>query len=229
MNRLSVALFAALLIAPCDAATAASPAAGDTYVYRVLNGYNHEVRGEITYRVDKVDADRVTVSVTTTTMALGMPYTEVYTKDGNWLRRPLVNHDQLVEYEFSPAYPAYVFPLDVGKSWSLRVTATNPGTGTRNSVRVDGEVRSSEHIQVPAGAFDTFKVMRNTYAGDWESFRRETNVTEIEWYAPAVGRPVRIDSNSGYIDTGQCSHESYACQPVPGDWKVFELMSYGRK
>ena len=229
MNRLNIALLGALLVVLSAGATAASPAAGDTYVYRVLNGYNHEVRGQITYRVDKVEADRVTVSVAADNTALGMPHNEVYTLDGNWLRHPLINHDQPVEYEFSPAYPAYVLPLDVGKSWSMRVMATNPATGRRNSVRVDGEVLGSEHTQVPAGTFDTIKVEHKVYAGDWESFWRETNITETNWYAPAFGRPVRTESNSGYMDPGQCSHESHACQPVPGDWNVFELVSYGRK
>ncbi len=37
----------------------------------------------------------------------------------------MINHDQPVEYEFAQPYPAYDFPLDVGKTWSLRVNATN--------------------------------------------------------------------------------------------------------
>ena len=47
--------------------------------------------------------------------------------------RSVINHDRPVEYEFSPPFPNYVFPLDAGKSWSLRVSATNPASGQRNS------------------------------------------------------------------------------------------------
>ena len=210
---------AAAVIAPAIAS--AAPAAGDTYVYRVYNAYNNEVRGQIRYRVDQVDADRIAVSVTTDTPAAGAARTEVYTKEGNWLRHPVTNHDQPVEYEFAPVYPAYVFPLDAGKFWSLRVTAVDPASGRRNSMRVDGEVLGSERISTPAGAFDTIKIKRRVYAGDWDGFRRETNITEIDWYAPALGRPVRSESKSGYLDPSRCGRGK--CEPIRGDWNVFEL------
>ena len=42
----------------------AQPAAGDTYTYRVINVYNNETRGQVTYRIDSINADRVTVAVT---------------------------------------------------------------------------------------------------------------------------------------------------------------------
>lgn len=205
----------------------AAPAAGDTWAYRVVNGYNNEVRGNVRYRVDKVETDRVVVAFTNDATLLGYPRTDVYTRDGNWLRHPLINHDQPVDYDFAQPYPAYMFPLDTGKSWSLRVNAVNPATGKRASVRVDGEVLGAERITVPAGAFDTIKVRRRIYAGDWDGPRAETNITEIEWYAPALGRAVRIDSNSSYMDQGRCSDEMSACTPVRGDWQIFELVEAG--
>ena len=52
-------------------AAGAAPAVGDTYVYRVVNGYNNEARGKIEYRVDQIGADRVVMSVTTDVPALG--------------------------------------------------------------------------------------------------------------------------------------------------------------
>ena len=155
------------------------------------------------------------------------PRTEVYTPDGNWLRHPLINHDQPVEYDFAQPYPAYMFPLDTGKSWSLRVNAVNSVTGKRASVRVDGEVLGTERITVPAGAFDTIKVRRRTYAGDSEGARNETNIVETEWYAPALGRAVRTDRNSSYMDQSRCSDEMSSCSPVRGDWHILELVEAG--
>lgn len=229
MKKLHFALLFTVLVVPSAGAAAAAPAAGDTYVYRVINAYSNETRGQVTYRVDKVDADRVTVAVTPDNPALGSAHTEIYTKEDNWLRHPVINHDMPVEYEFSPAYPAYVLPLDSGKSWSVRVNATNPASGQRSSVRVDGEVLGTERVTTPAGAFDTIKVRRKVYAGDWEPFRFETNITETDWYAPAVGRPVRSESNSGYMDLQRCGRPTSACTPIRGDWHVFELVSYSRK
>ena len=203
---------------------AAAPAVGESWAYRVANGYSKEVRGRIEYRVDKVAADNITVLVTPDVPALGRQHVEVYTPEGNWLRHTLINHDQPVEYEFAQPYPAYVFPLDTGKSWSLRVYATNPATGRRNSVRVDGEVLGTERVTVPAGAYDTIKVRRRIYAGDFDGPRSETNVTEIDWYAPALGRAVRSETNSRYMDQNQCGDQMSACGPVRGDWNILELV-----
>lgn len=224
---MAVAAGSVVFAAVVAAAAAAAPATGDTWAYRVANGYNHEVQGKIQYRVEKVDADRVAVAVTTDVGALGSTRTEVYTPDGNWLRHVVINHDHPVEYEFSRPYPAYVFPLDSGKSWSLRINATNTATGKRASVRVDGAVLGTERITVPAGTFDTIKVRRRIYAGDWDGARAETQITETDWYAPALGRAVRIDSNSNYMDQGRCSDEMSACTPVRGNWHIFELAEAG--
>jgi hypothetical protein len=202
------AAFIVATMAP-PVASAASAAVGDTFIFRVINGYNNESQGRIQYRIDNIDADRITVSVSTDVRALGLARTAIYTKDGNWLRHTLINHDEPVEYDFSPPYPAYVFPLETGKSWSQRVTATNPVTGKRYSVRVDGDVLGSEHTSTPAGAFDTVKIRRRVYAGDWDDgFKRETNIVETDWYAPALGRVVKSESNSGYVDPTRCQADS---------------------
>ena len=200
---------------------AAAPAAGDTYVYRLLNGYSNEPGGQLSYRVDKIDAGRVMMAVTPDTAGIGAARTEIYTNDGNWLRHTVVNHDQPTEYDFASPYPAYQFPLEAGKSWSLRVDATNPASGQRASVRVDAEVMGSERIRVPAGEFDTIKVRRMVYAGDAESFRKETSIQEIDWYAPALGRAVRTASTSIYRDASR----SRCCQFIRGDWDIYELVA----
>ena len=211
------ALIATMVAVPA----AAAPAAGDTYVYRVLNGYNKELRGTVSYRVDKAEANRVEMSVATDAPALGTARTEIYTNDGNWLRHVLTNHDQLVNYEFSPAFPAYVYPLEPGKSWSVRVSAVDSATGRRNSVRVDGKVLGNERVTTPAGAFDSIKVRRDVYAGDWDSFLRETHTIETDWYAPALGRPVRMESKSEWQDMSRCSKGG--CPWFHSDWNVSDL------
>ena len=147
-------------------------------------------------------------------------------KDGNWLRHPIINHDRHVDYEFTNPYPAYMFPLDTGKSWSVRVDAVNPATGRRNSVRIDGQVVGAERISVPAGAFDTIKIKRRVYAGDWNTFTFETNIYETEWYAPALGRAVRSETTSEYLDSSRGIGGGGFGGPLQkGDWNVFELVS----
>jgi len=134
------------------------------------------------------------------------------------VRHPLVNHLELVDYEFAPAYPAYVFPLAPGKSWSTRVNATNPVKGSR-SVRVDGIVVGAVRFRVPAGEFDTIKIRRDVYAGD----APETHITKFEWYAPALGRAVRTESSSQWRDPN-C--DMWFCAMQRGDWDIYELASF---
>ena len=213
----------------CPAPAGAAPAAGDSWSYRVVNRYNGEVRGNVQYRVDKVDADRVAVAVSSDPPALGLPRTEIYTADGRWIRHALINHDQQVVYDFQQPYPAYDFPLTDGKAWSSRVNAVNPANGRSARVRVDGDVLGSERVTVPAGAFDTFKIRRRIYAGDFDGPRSQTNITETEWYAPALGRAVRLERNSEFMDQNRCSDEMSACTPMRGDWLLFELVDAGAK
>jgi hypothetical protein len=227
-STMAAALACVMLSAIAGTAAAAAPVAGDSWAYRVVNRYNGEVRGNIQYRVDKVDSNRVAVAVSTDVAALGMPRIELYTADGLWLKHPIINHDQPVEYEFSQPYPAYDFPLAAGKSWSSRVNAVNPINGKRASVRVEGDVLGTEQVSVPAGSFDTVKIRRRVYAGDFDGPRSETHIVETEWYAPALGRAVRLERNSSFMDQNRCSDEMSACTPVRGDWSLFELVEAGK-
>src|SRR5687767_8323396 len=158
-RRICSALAAvALWLAPGMAS--AAPTVGDTAVYRLVNGYNQEVRGHIHNRVDKVDSSGVTVTATPDNPVAGMTHTKLFTKEGNWLRHPVESHGTKVMYKFATAYPTYVHPLEPGQAWSVRINATVPGETKVRSVRIDGKVLRAERIRVPAGAFDTIKIRR---------------------------------------------------------------------
>jgi hypothetical protein len=209
----------------------ALPQAGAIAHYTVRNAYNGETVGDVEYRVEKLERDRVIVAVNPTAASVGAPRTEVYAADGNWLRHPVLNHNQLIDYEFAEPYPAYVFPLETARTWSRRVNARNPATGQTRSIRVDGEVLGAERITTPAGAFDTVKIRRRVYAGDWDGFLFETNITEYEWYASELGRAVRLERNSTWQDTSRGMGPGGMFgffnnnQTMRGDWYVFELTS----
>jgi hypothetical protein len=213
----AVLAVAALLSTSANAA----PAQGDIYVYRLVNGYNQETVGQVRYEVASVNANQMVFSVTSDKPSMGVERTEIYTQDGNWLRHTLDNHGIPVDYEFAAAYPAYVFPLDVGKSWSVRANAKIPGGYGDRSVRVDGEVLGKERIRVPAGEFDTVKIRRIVYPGDAGNFRTETRIVEIDWYAPTLGRTVRNETRSNWREQFSC-RRGYC--DVRGDWNVFELV-----
>jgi hypothetical protein len=210
-----VTLAAALLSAP----SVAAPAAGDAHVYRVVNGYNRETIGYLRHEfTDATTAKGAVVSVTTDTPSLAQSRTEIYTQDGQWLRRPLDNHGMAIEYEFAPALPAIASPLAAGKSWSTRVNAKVPGVSANRSVRIDGAVLGNERVRVPAGEFDTVKIRRIIYPGDPEFDNTETRIDEIDWYAPALGRSVRSETRSNWM-----LRNCYRHCDRRGDWHVFEL------
>lgn len=213
---------AVLMLALGPAALAGGPAVGDSYVYRLVNGYNQQVRGQLQNRVDRIDSNNVTVTVTPDNPIAGTAHTKIYTKEGNWLRHPVESHGAKLTYKFATAYPAYVFPLDPGQSWSARVNATVPGEKNERSVRVDGKVLRAERIRVPAGEFDTVKIRRLVYPGDPNFDQMETQIIEFEWYAPALGRAVRIERRSEWIEPSRCGIAS-PCD-FRGDWDVLELV-----
>jgi hypothetical protein len=217
----AAAVLLAALVTPLDA-PAAPPAAGDAYVYAHVNGYSREVLGHLRYRVDKTDASSITLSVTPDHPAAWVPRTEIRTREGNWLLHPVENHGWKVDYLFATAYPAYVFPLDPGRSWSVRVNATAHGDPRTRSVRVDGKVMGPERIRVPAGEFDAVKIERVVYPGDANPGQTETHIIETDWYAPALGRPVRTERKSQWQEPSRCGR-FMGCD-FRGDWDVFELI-----
>ena len=215
----SAIVAAALWLAP---GAASSGAVGDTAVYRLVNGYNQQLRGHLENRVDRVDAQGVTVTVTPDSPHAGSSVTKLFTKEGNWLRHPVESHGIKVMYKFSTAYPAYVYPLEPGQAWSVRVNASVAGERRTRSVRIDGKVLQAERIRVPAGEFDTVKIRRLVYPGDSNYDQMETQIIEFEWYSPELKRAVRIERRSEWIDPGRCGMIT-GCD-FHGDWDILELV-----
>jgi hypothetical protein len=214
-----LAVLIAITTAICHAASAA-PVVGDTYVYRVVNGYNQETIGYLRHEITSASLPQgQIVSVTPDTPGLGLPRTEIYAADGNWLRHPLDSHGLATDYEFAPALPITP-PLAAGE-WSVRVNAMVPGHSTRRSVRIDGKVLGNEHVRVSAGEFDAVKVRRIIYPGDMGDFRTETRIVELAWYVPALGRSVRSETRSSWEVSclrGPCKYY--------GDWQIVELTEF---
>lgn len=199
----------------------AVPAAAQAFVYRVTNGYNKETVGHMRQERTAPGAPQgQVVNIVVDSPALGLPRTEVYAGEGQWLRHTLDSHGVPTEYEFMPALPAIQVPFNTGQSWSTRVNAMVKlgGESLRRSVRVDGTVLGTERVRVPAGEFDTVKIRRFIYSGDRELSKSETHIHEVDWYAPALGHSVRTETRSSWMEPcGRrlCEHR--------GDWFIYEL------
>lgn len=212
--------------------SAAAPeiAAGDTWTYRIRDGYTGLERGTERYRVEQVTGGNVTVL----REATGAATTEVYDRNWNWLRRPATN---LKAFDYSPAYRAFDFPLEPGKRWQARLTATDPLDGRRFPVRIEGKVVGWERVKVPAGEFDALKIVRGVFFDYFEfNLRGQSHIEEFEWYAPAVKQSVRREARSRYRnlqgahDTGFVrvrggDRDDSGPRFINDDWLVYELVS----
>ena len=168
--------------------------AGNSWRYSVADGFTKIPRGTVEYRVSAVAADAVTVAVSTGDM---QESTELYTADGNWLRRPATN---MQVFNYSPAYRAFDFPLAAGKTWKSRAIATDPADGRSFPVIIEGKVLGWEKIKVPAGEFDTLKVRRHVFVDYWlQGERGQSVIRETDWYAPALNQVARRETTSQYL------------------------------
>jgi len=205
---------------------------GNDWRYSVHDGFTKLPRGTVEYRVSAIQSDTVTVEVRNN----GLESTEIYARDGNWLRRPAPN---LQTFTYSPAYPAFAFPLAAGKTWNARVVATDPADGQRFPVTIQATVLGWEKIKVPAGEFDTLKVQRTVYIGYFQANVRGPSIAiEIEWYAPALKQAARRETSgryftylagttdTGLLRVGDGHSDGGGPRYVDDDWLVYELVSH---
>ena len=220
---------------PLDSTQAAAVPAvtvGESWTYRVRDGFTGLDRGTERYLVQQMSAGNITVARERS----GIEEVQVYDNGWNWLKRPATN---MQPFDYSPAYPAFDFPLAPGKRWNARVTATDPRDGRRFPVHLDGQVIGWERIKVPAGEFDALKIVRTVYVDYWEiSVRGSSRIIEQEWYAPAVKQSVRRETTSRYwswlggLDDGFVrvrGRDGGGPQWLQDDWLVYELVSHTAK
>lgn len=248
MTRSGIAAIAVLLLTSCAAPLSQTPptgltgevsaptlATGNAWRYAVKDGFTGIARGNVEYRVQNVSGDTVSVEV----VADGRTSTELYARDGNWLKRPATN---LQEFAYSPAYRAFDFPLVPGKQWSARATATDPTDGRGFPVFIEGRVLGWEKIRVPAGEFDALKVRRLVHLDYFEQgVRGQSVIQETDWYAPALGQVARRETTSKYLRLAQepspfrlvrardrGSDGAVVPRYEQDDWLVYELISHSR-
>jgi hypothetical protein len=208
-------------------------AIGDAWTYRVHDAFTRIPRGDQRYQVTTVGADRIEV---TGPVERGDGI-QLYDREWNWLKRPATN---LQTFEYSPAYPAFAFPLTPGKRWHARVTARDPADGRRFPVWVDGAVLGWERVKVPAGEFDALKIERIVYIEYFEyAVRGRSVIREHEWYAPAVKQSVKREARSSYLSylAGAAGDSGFVRvrggdrndggpRYVLDDWLVYELTTH---
>lgn len=91
------------------------------------------------------------------------------------------------EIAIAPADARYHWPLWLGKRWSCHFLRKAPGQPPL-PLLVAYEVEGFETVRVPAGSFETLRILRRAnVAADGTFLER----TALSWYAPSLGIEVR--------------------------------------
>ena len=82
-------------------------------------------------------------------------------------------------------------PLQVGKQWRVEGNSANLQTGVAMQTSGLAKVVGQEQITTPAGMFDTFRVELTVRQINTKDQTKSTTLTVITWYAPAINRWAR--------------------------------------
>jgi hypothetical protein len=176
---------------------------GDTWVYRESDARTGEKR-EISFRVTLVDTDRI---VAETGISTSGAWT--FTRDWNVVER---KRGDAVFDSLKPHMPHFRFPLEVGGGWEAAFEREIEGKrGTRHARwQWKGQVVAAEVVTVPAGMFQTLKIVsEGTFASreggrSWTGTHRDT-----KWYAPEVKRSVKHVYVQSVPATGYLEHREF--------------------
>jgi hypothetical protein len=137
---------------------------GDRWTYDVTSGND---RGTKTIEVVEV---RELSNVPYYVVRLG-DLDHYYTRSLNWAAAIRTSK---VEARMIPPHPWFVWPLEVGKRWTYQGVWEEQDT--KRDLNNRFAVVAVEAVEVPAGRFETLKVVRETDGRDFDEY----------WYAPAA-------------------------------------------
>ena len=178
-GRIDPAVDTGLLVRP-------EPRVGDEWVYRRSTGRSSRLVRQSITGVNET-------GMTLKTEEPGSPDSSVTVHDRHWGLLGSGFND------YSPALAYYSFPLYSGKRWGLDSKVSNFGAGQSGRMKGEGHARGWETVEVPAGRFLAMKIEVTIETADPEDAKRTLVVRERHWYARAVLRPVRVESDTSIV------------------------------
>ena len=155
---------------------------GDRWSYDIKDALTGDLRLAVTIVAAEVNEKEITTR--TSVRGKDRPNTIVFNPDwgriddGIWKHRP---SDLLGIRK----------PLQVGKQWRAEGSSTNLQTGVALQTSGLAKVVGQEKITTPAGTFDTFRVELTVRQINTKDQTKSTTLTVVNWYAPAINRWVR--------------------------------------
>jgi len=173
-----------LLVSYC-AAQAVDPGpirVGDRWSYDIKDALTGDLRLAVTIVAAEINEKEIITR--TSVRGKDRPNTIVFNPDwgriddGVWKHRP---SDLL----------GIKKPLQIGKQWRAEGNSTNVQTGVAMQTSGLAKVVGQEQITTPAGTFDTFRVELTVRQINTKDQTKSTTLTVITWYAPAINRWAR--------------------------------------
>lgn len=195
--------------------------AGQEWVHRRIDGFNQLPRGILTTRVEEANSDRIRIITRDEHGRL---------LDDALFSAPGIQHGGTLSEEgpiigrIENAWRRYDFPLVAGKRWGDRFYVDRiDGMGSRNFVQVSTAVEGWEEVELD-GRRHRALILRRSWNLDRRSFWQGTLFREeTEWYAPAIGAPIRWETREEF-------YEGYRplafSNLVKGNWFVYRLQSF---
>lgn len=217
----------ALLLQACAALEPSGPAVaapdlrvGDSWTFQEYDGFNGLPKGQVRLRVRELTPDAVAMEVERDSRRETVRYTREWNPHSGSLPEGR-------GVDFAPPYPAFVFPLQVGQSWTLTTQATDRSTGKKIQAKVYARVTGKERVKSPAGEFDTLRVVRQVFLDDRDWWRSGTAIVEVDWYAADARAVVRHEDRSEYRDLSRGSDSfPFSGNIILGDRSRLLLLSY---
>jgi len=205
-----LAASAALALAGCAAGRSLSGAAsseevpqpvwrvGDRWTYRRTDMFTGLDAGNVSYVVTAASPGALRIA---TRNAKGEEIADRRcTRPGLEVEGNLSEDSLAVLGKLEPAYERYAFPLVSGKRWRQKLTRTN-GNGATNEMTASTQVEGWERRVVAGRELRTILIRRALNLGPKDDFTGDLSHYELEWYAPELRGPARLEVQEWYLES----------------------------
>lgn len=168
--------------------------AGDSWTFRRSDGYNGLPRGVLTRAVEAVDGR--SMRFVTRDEHGRLLDDALFESPGVEVSGTLSENGPVVG-TFTPRLIQYGFPLASGKQWRQEFIRTD-ANGFRTHASASTRIEGWEEVGTKDKIYRTLLIRRTFKLGPKDAFTRPLNREELEWYAPELRGPARLNVYEWY-------------------------------
>ncbi len=198
-----------------DVLAVRQPRVGDRWRYARINLYNKDIIGEERTQVTAVTPDiQIRVEREGALQATEDRFTQGWTAQVDSLFGEALSFEEAVPI----VPPSLYIGLRLRHSTRYRSVRNSEPLAWSQQLRVVAR----ETVGVAAGRFDAYRIERQVQFVHPDTFRMDSQRTEVLWYAPEVGRWVIREWRGSYLDYGMISRLGRSRE----GWERLELIDW---